>query len=193
MVLRNVSGGRAAAERLAPAVQVRNQGIDSFGSVATARGYSTSTRRMPTSFTVTMDNSAGLIGTYVVGDGSGMVAGKTGATYRQPTSAQGISVAALQNSFKDAPVMIQGINYNTTTGAPQFAQNFVFAEADFDKYVANDIFSNEAERNTQYNPNLLTLQFKDQYELDWNSAFLVTVAAGEVVTLTFFLGAAAGR
>ena len=199
MIVRNLTSGRGPvtanqADRLAPAIQVRTTGIDSFGSVATQRGYSSNARRMPSSFTAVFDNSASVVArVFVVGDSDGMIAGKTGATYIQPTRVQGTSVAALQNSFRSAGVLVSGFNYNTTTGSAQFSQNFQFAEADYDKLNITDIFSVEAERNTAQNPNLLTIQFKDPFELDWNSAFLVTVDAGEIVTLTAFIGAASGR
>jgi len=197
MVIKNYSGPKSAATqatRLAAPIQVRSGALDSFGSVATNRGFSTQTNRMPTSFTVVLDNSAGLVPVvYVIGDPDGMVAGKTGVVYTQPTRAQGTSVAAIRNSLRSAGLMISGINYNTLTGPAQFSQNFQFASADFDQLAISDIFSNEAERNTAQNPNLLTIQFKEQYELDWNSAFLVTADVAEVVTLTFFIGAAANR
>lgn len=199
MTIRNLTASRAVvdgrqAERLTPPVQVSTTGITSFGSVAETRGYSSNSRRMPSSIILVMDNSAGLTPrTYVVGDPDGMVTGKTGATYTQPTRAQGTSVAAIQNSLRSASLLIKGVNYSCTNGPVQFAENFQFADADYDKLQITDIFPTEAERNTAQNPNLLTLSFKEPYELDWNSAFLITAAPGELVTLTFFIGAASGR
>lgn len=198
MNIRTLTASRAVvdkvqAERLAPPVQVSTNPITSFGSVSEARGYSSNSRRMPTSFTVTMTNATAGALEYVVGDPDGMVAGKTGRTFTQPTAAQSITVAALQNSFRSAAVLIKGINYNTTDGTVQFPQAFRFADADYDRVSEIDIFSVEAERNTAQNPNLLTLSFKEPFELDWNSAFLLTVAPGESATLTFFIGAASNR
>ena len=198
MILRNTTMTRAVvdgrqAERLAPPVQVSTQGITSFGSVADFRGYSSNSRRMPTSFTVTCTNATLAAVEYVIGDPDGMVAGKTGRTFTQPTSAQSITVAALQASFRSAAVLVKGINYNTTDGVVQFPQSFRFADADYDRVSEIDIFSVEAERNTAQNPNLLTLSFKEPFELDWNAAFLITVAPGESATLTFFIGAASNR
>lgn len=187
------SSGKAQAERLAPTIQVRDAGITSFGSVADTSGYSSNARRSPSSITYVMDNTGGATRAFIIGDPKGLVAGKTGAAYIQPTGAQGMTVAALQGSYDTMPVLVGGINYNTTTGAAQFAQNFEFAEADINKLWTQNIFSNEAERNTAQNPNLLTLQFRDAYELDSNSAFIITVLADEVVTLTLFISAAAGR
>jgi len=198
MTIRNLTASRAVvdgrqAERLTPPVQVATTPISSFGSVADSRGYSSNNRRMPSSFTMTMTNATAGALEYVVGDPDGMVAGKTGRTFTQPTSAQSNTVAAIQNSLRSAALLIKGINYNTTDGAVQFPQSFRFADGDYDRVSEIDIFSNEAERNTAQNPNLLTISFKEPFELDWNSAFLITVAPGESATVTFFIGAASNR
>ena len=198
MTLRNITAGRAVvdgrqAERLTPPVQVSTNPISSFGSVADLRGFSSNSRRMPSSVILTMTNAGLLPLEYVVGDPDGMVAGKLGRAFTQPNSAQGISVAAVQNSLRSAALLIKGMNYASSNGPLQFAQTFQFADADYDRLSITDIQPTEAERNTAQNPNLLTLNFKEPYELDWNSAFLITVPAGESVTLTFFIGAASNR
>jgi|688.fasta_scaffold225641_3 hypothetical protein len=198
MTLRNITAGRAVvdgrqAERLTPPVQVSTTPITSFGSVADLRGYSSNSRRMPSSLIVTMTNATVGTLTYVLGDPDGMVAGKLNRTFTQPTSAQGISVAAVQNSLRSASLLINGMNYSTNNGPVQFAQTFQFVDADYDRANIIDIQPTQAERNTAQNPNLLTLSFKEPYELDWNSAFLINVPAGGTVTLTLFIGAASNR
>lgn len=197
MILRNTTMTRAVvdgrqAERLAPPVQVSTQGITSFGSVADFRGYSSNTRRMPTSFSVTCTNGTLAPVEYRVGDPDGIVAAKVGRTFTNPTSGS-VTIAALFATLRSASLLIKGVNYNTTDGLVQFNQPFQFADADYDRLNIIDIYPTEAERNTAQNPNLLTLSFKEPFELDWNSTFLITVAPGETATLTFFIGAASGR
>jgi hypothetical protein len=198
MTLRNITAGRAVvdgrqAERLTPPVQVSTTPISSFGSVADMRGFSSNSRRMPSSLIFTITNGTAGVLTYVIGDPDGMVAGKLGRTFTQPTSAQGITVAAAQNSLRSAALLITGMNYSTNNGATQFSRTFQFVDADYDRANVIDIRPTEAERNTAQNPNLLTLNFKEPFELDWNSAFLIDVPNGGTVTLTLFIGAASNR
>lgn len=198
MTIRNLTASRAVvdgrqAERLTPPVQVSTTPISSFGSVAESRGYSTNARRMPTALIYTMTNAGVTPLEYVIGDPDGMVAGKLGRAFTQPTAVQGTSVAAAQNSLRSAALLIKGVNYASTDGTVQFNQTFQFADADYDRLTLTDIYATEAERNTAQNPNLLTISFKEPFELDWNSAFLITVPAGESVTLTLFIGAASNR
>jgi hypothetical protein len=197
MVIRNITQSKAPvrqATRLAPDIQVSTKGIDSFGAVANTRGYSSNARRMPSAFTVVLDNSAvGVATLYMIGDPNGIVASKLGGAYLPATSATGITVAALQASLNQAPVLITGINYQSTSGLVQFAERLDFADGDLDRVQTQGLVVPQYIRNTANNPNLLTLRFDEGFELDWNAGFIVSAGANQRVVMTFMIGAAAGR
>lgn len=194
MAPKTVEQARVVA-RLTPPPKVRQTPITSFGSVATGRGFVSSVSRMPTSITYVLDNSAAAVGTtYVLGDPNGLVQGALGVTWTQPTSVQGSTVAAAQESYNTMPVTVAGLNYAATSGAVQFGQLLAFCEADANGFFTQSpININEFLRNDAQNPNLQTCTFQEQYELDANSAFRVAVAAGQIVTMTLLIGGAAGR
>ena len=198
MTIRNASAGRSAvsqASRLDPAIQVNTEGITSFGSVAGSRGFSSNSRRMPSAVVFVLDNSEGEEAElFYVGDGGGIVRGKLGLSEAAPaTSTPGNTVAAVYQSFTNAPIMVSGINYEATDGDSQFSERFQFADADLDRGQLQDIVVPQYIRNTSQNPNLLTLRFDEQFELDWNAGFFINVGAGQRVTLTLMIGSAAGR
>lgn len=185
-----------AVDSLADNTRVRATGLPSFGSVANAPGFK-GNLGLPSSFSVTLDNSGGGAALqYVIGDQLGLIAANlNGAVaYTQPTSSSTGSVAAMQASFGFAPVTILGINYGATSGATQFGQRFRYAKSDVDGAVlAKPVNTPEFQRPTNFNANLLTLEFANQFVLDEKSAFVITVAAGQLVTLTFMVGAASYR
>lgn len=193
---RGGTGTARAVDALADNVRVRTTGLPSFGSVATAAGFK-GNLGLPSSFTVTCDNSGGGAALqYVIGDQLGLIAANlNGAVaYTQPTSSSTGSVAAMQSSFGYAPITVLGINYGATSGATQFGQRFRYAKSDVDgSILAKPVNSPEFQRPTNFNANLLTLEFANQFVLDEKSAFVITVAAGQLVTLTFMVGAASYR
>ena len=197
MVIKNITSAKAPvrqATRLAPDIQVSTKGIDSFGAVANTRGYSSNSRRMPSAFTVVLDNLLGVApALYMVGDPNGIVASKLGGAYLPATSATGITVAALQASLNQAPVLITGINYRSTSGAVQFDERFDFADGDLDRVQTQGLVVPQYIRNTANDPNLLTLRFDEGFELDWNAGFIISAGIAQRVSLTFMIGAAAGR
>lgn len=182
------------ATRLAPEVQVNTNGISAFGSVAQARGYSSNTRRIPSAVTLICDNSAGVAAQlYMIGDPNGMVAAKFGITAIAPTSVTGLTPAAFNASLVGGPLLVRGINYKATSGAVQFDQRFQFADADLDRGQLTDLVVPQYIRNTANDPNLLTLEFGEGFELDWNSGFILSAGIAQRVSLTLLIGAAAGR
>jgi len=197
MLIKNISTAKTPmqqASRLSPDIQVNTKPLDSFGSIATSRGYTSNARRMPSAFTAVFDNSGGGAPVmYGLGDPAGMVAAKFGLTLTAPTSITGLSVAAFQASLGYAPILIKGFNYESTDGKVQFSQRFQFADADLDRGQLIDLVVPQYVRNTANDPNLLTLAFDEGFELDWNAAFIIVAEAGERVVLTGMIGAAAGR
>ena len=187
-------GTMQQASRLNPAIQVNTNGISSFGSVAQARGYSSNARRIPSAVTLICDNSAGVAAQlYMIGDPNGMVAAKFGITAIPPTSVTGLTPAAFTASLVGGPLLVTGLNYNSTSGAVQFSQRFQFADADLDRGQLIDLVVPQYVRNTAQDPNLLTLEFGEGFELDWNSGFILSAGIAQRVTITLFVGAAAGR
>lgn len=201
LALRSLAAGKGMAtkgsvERLQPSIRVRTTPVSSFGTTAESRGFSAQANTMPEAFTVSLVNGTGGALVFVIGDPEGIVEGVTqpAVAYSQPTAATGITVAALQRSFGTMPVMIGGFNYSSTSGAAQFGQLFRFATADVDgQSNIKPINMSQFSRNNANNANLLTPVFSSPFQLDNNAAFLVTVAAGQTVSLTAFIAAAGGR
>jgi hypothetical protein len=197
MVIRSLTASKAPmvqATRLAPDIQVNTNGITTFGAVAGARGYSSNARRMPSAVVLTLDNSAGVAkALYKIGDPNGIVASKFSITAAAATSASGLSVAAFTASLNQGPLLVKGINYEATSGLVQFSERFQFGDADLDRGQLIDLVVPQYIRNTSQNPNLLTLDFDEGFELDWNSGFIVEAGIGQLVKVTLMIGAAAGR
>jgi len=197
MLIRNISASKTPTQqagRLAPDIQVNTRPLDSFGSIATSRGYTSNARRMPAAFTAVFDNSGGVTTKrYKLGDPTGIVVSKFGITAADADSITGMSVAAFTASLGFAPIMVKGFNYESTDGKVQFGELFQFRDADMDRGQIIDLVVPQYIRNTSNDPNLLTLAFDEAFELDWNAAFIIDVAAGERTVLTGMIGAAAGR
>ncbi len=199
MTLRNISAKPTRTAqiqqgmRLERQIQVNPNKPTAFGSVANARGYTSNARRAPSSFTAVLTNGTGGALEYVIGDPVGAVAGRFGRTFTQPTSVTGTTVAAFQAMFQTMPLLISGFNYFATSGAVQFPQLFRYYSADITSGFDMDVSTPEYQRNTAQNPNLLTLDFGEGFEVDTNTCFGITVAAGQSVTIVGFIGAAMGR
>lgn len=198
MVLRTMGSGASKAPvqqaaRLAPEIQVSTTPISTFGSVAQGRGYSSNSRRAPSSVSVNYTNASGAQTELVIGDTAGLVAARTGRAFVQPTTVTGITPAAFVAMLSTMPLLVTGVNYSATAGPTQFPLRFQFNEADISNNYAQDVNINEYVRNTSNDPNLLTLQWGEGFRLDTNSAFTLLVANGQTVSLTFFIGAAYGR
>lgn len=197
MIIRTMGTGAKApvqqAQRLSPEIQVATQGISTFGSVAQGRGYSSNSRRAPSSVTINITNATGATAEYIIGDPNGIVAARTGRVFLQPTTVTGLTPAAFRSMLATMPILVTGFNYNATSGPLQFPQQFQFNEGDIGTNMAQDVNIAEFTRNTSNDPNLLTLQFGEGFRLDSNSAFTIVVLNGQTVNLTAFIGAALGR
>lgn len=185
----------AAEQRLAPLPRVRTTPIPTFGNVAQAAGASSSVNRMPSAWTLTYNNTAGVTPVnLVIGDPNGIVAAASGLTLVQPTTVSGLTPAAFQASFVSGRQLIGGLNYSATSGPTQFGSSLRYAWSDVNgRLVLDPIDVNEYVRNTQFNANLITLEFTEPYLLQFNTAFILSVAAGQAVTITGMLSAAAHR
>lgn len=178
------------AQNLAQMPRIRKVPVNSFGAAPASNGYSSSRTAMPQAFTYVLDNSGGAgVLRYVMGDPNGAVAAALGATYTQPTSAFGTTVAALQASFISRRVAIVAINYAATSGPTQFGSTFQYVQADVDgQFGGQPINLNQFIRNDANNPNLQTLQFDSAYDLYDLSAFALDVEAGQIATITLMVG-----
>lgn len=182
-----------AASKLDPSVRVRQADIGRFGAVAQAQGPAGG--KMPSSVTFTLNNSAGVTAkAYKIGDYANLIEDILGKAIADADSSSGGSVGGANYSFGVAPVTVKAINYASTSGAVQFPQQFQYASADMNgRLDLIPVNTPEYQRNNAYNPNLLTLEFGDQFVLDWNRAFLITAGIGQTVTVTLMFGAAAYR
>lgn len=200
MLIRQGSGdfssGRVARAISASTVVNRN-GITSMGNVQDVAGASDAMPANLTSFVVNFVNGTGGALNYVLGDPTGIIRNLINPTTvpGDPTTAGGgVIVTGLQQSFGLAPVLVHGINYSATSGATQFPQSLQWCEADVNgNLTRNPIIVAEAQRNTAFNANLLTLRFGNPYRMDWNGCFFITVAAGQTVSWTVFVEAATNR
>lgn len=189
-------GGRTA--RAISNNTVLNSGnIASMGNVQDLSGYTDSIIAGLTSFVVTFNNSAGVAAKeYILGDPTGGIRRLINPTTppSDPDTTSFGFVAGLQQSFGFAPVFVHGINYAATSGATQFPSAVQFVTADVNGMLARKpIIISEAQRNTAFNANLLTLRFDDGYKMDWNGALYLSVAAGQTVSWTVFIKAAENR
>ena len=184
---------RAASKLEQPNVRVRQTDITRFGAVSMAQGASGS--KMPSSVTLTLNNSAGVATKeYKIGDYANLIEDILGRTIADADASSGGSVGGLNYSFGVAPVTVKAMNYSSTSGAVQFPQRLQYAVADVNGMIdVQPINPTEFVRNNAYNPNLLTMEFGDQFTLDWNRAFLITAGIGQTVSVTLMFGAAAYR
>ena len=184
-----------AVNKLDPTIKVRATNITNFGAVAQSGGQGPTTG-MPTSITLVLDNSAGVASKlYRIGDADNWVAaagGYTGAAWPDRTS--GISAAAFAAAVAQAPMTVQAINYAATSGAVQFPELFKYITGDVDgSATIKPVNMPEYQRNTSNDPNLLTLEFTNQFVLDWNRAFVIRAGIGQLVNVTLMFGAAGYR
>lgn len=191
-ISRTAANNMTAANALEPAPKVRQSDITAFGNVGDAPGFRGGLG-MPSSFSTTFTNASGGTLVYVVGDGLGLIAANTAIALTQPSSAS-TTVAALQASFGQLPIMVCGMVINATSGAVQFTQNFRYGIADIDSgSLLKPVNLGEYQRPSYNNANQLVIKFMEQYRLDANTGFLVTVPTGQTVTISWLLGAAAYR
>lgn len=184
-----------AVNKLDPTVKVRNTGITNFGAVARSSGQGPTTG-MPTSLSLVLDNSAGAVAKlYKIGDPDGWILGNVGlGAAVQPDRSSGITGLAFANVVSQAPVTVQAINYRSTSGAVQFSELFKYVTGDVDgSATMKPVNMAEYQRNTADDPNLLTLEFDNQFTLDWNRAFVISAGIGQLVTVTLMFGAAGYR
>lgn len=183
-----------AVQKLDPTVKTRSTGITNFGAVAQSSGQGPSTG-MPTSLSFVLDNSGGVATKdYKIGDPDTWVLLAAGLAGVAADSTSGISAAAFANVIGQAPMTVQAINYRATSGAVQFSKPFKYITADVDgSATVKPVNMAEYQRNTADDPNLLTLEFGNQFTLDWNRAFYIQAGIGQLVTVTLMFGAAGYR
>lgn len=194
LTLANQVQAARAVQKLDPTVKVRQTGITSFGAVAQSAGQSNGIG-MPTSITLTFDNSAGVAAKdYKIGDADNWILATVGKTAVQADRSSGISGAALAKVFAQAPMTVLGLTYTSTSGAVQFSQPFTYITGEVDGTgLTKPVNMAEYQRNTAYDPNMLTLEFQNQFVLDWNTAFYISAGIGQLVNVTLLFGAASYR
>jgi len=93
---------------------------------------------------------------------------------------------ALANTTSATPIVISGFNYQVTTDAGQFSQQFDITRGSIDgRIVKHPNIIAKAKRNTQFDSKLLTID--ERFIIDSQTAIEVSVAATNDVTLTFFV------
>tara|TARA_R100000231_G_scaffold33800_1_gene29688 strand:+ start:9858 stop:10331 length:474 start_codon:yes stop_codon:yes gene_type:complete len=93
---------------------------------------------------------------------------------------------SLANTTSATPIVISGFNYQVTTDAGQFSQQFDITRGSIDgRIVKHPNIIAKAKRNTQFDSKLLTID--ERFVVDGQTGIDVTVTATEKVTLTFFV------
>lgn len=179
-------GAQAPADMYTP--MLTGAPLGNIGNVAKLQGYQGSLPPLDT-FTVVLANASSGAQVYIIGDPTGGLANMVGGTVNQPTSCSwggAAGVTPMQLSFGYAPVSLTGYNYQTSSDAAQFNQNFELVSSDIKgNLLRNPVAIANAQRNNQFNDLLLTIELATPVILNWNNALLVTVLAGETVNLVF--------
>ena len=93
---------------------------------------------------------------------------------------------ALANTTSATPIVISGFNYQVTTDAGQFSQQFDITRGSIDgRIVKHPNIIAKAKRNTQFDSKLLTID--ERFVVDGQTGIDITLTATEKVTLTFFV------
>lgn len=194
VVSRGVPASPAA--ELQPPVMAVGAPISNVGSVSTLPGYQGMLPPLD-SFSVTLANASSVAFTYIIGDPTGGLENAIGGTLNDPTSCSwngAGGVTPMKLSFGYAPVAIRGFNYQTSSNASQFFQTFQVVTADIkNNIIRNPLPIAQAQRNTQFNDLLLTIDLARPVILNWQNALVVTVLAGETVNIEFYPYMAANR
>lgn len=137
-------------------------------------------------FSVTLDNSTGTqAATYRVFDAAGVVDAIQGATGVNDPDSATITYSALVETIKSFPIVIKSFNYEVTTNA-QFSNPFKVLRGTIQGDIdAQSTIISAAQRNTQFQDNLLTVQ--KRMIIDAQTAIDLDVKASELVTLTFMV------
>lgn len=184
----NQSGqlGTAPALLVGPKIAADVSPIVNMGSVFDA-GAMIGRSPALTSFTYLLNNSGGGAAVnYLMFDSNGFFANNSGLAVSAPTSGSS-SVAGIKAMTAVAPLILKGYNYQVTASANQFNNDLKIVRGDADgSYYVKPIPTAQAKRNTQYIATLLT--FETAIYIDSFSGLLLTVNAGETVSLTFMVG-----
>lgn len=184
---RTVEEARAANE-LSTVIRVNRVPISAFGAIGKLPGPAGNNAPL-SSITYTMENTSGGVLTYVLGDGEGLVAGALGATWTQPTRVKNGSVSAVQESYSNIPVMVQGLNY-IVSNASQYSEALMYVGADRDgRFSGQPIDIDAILRNNQEIATRQTIMFDQPYLLDGLHGFTVRVLDGVSVTMSLLLAA----
>lgn len=139
-----------------------------------------------TAVTYELDNTADADNAkiFVVGDPTGMIREVKEGTIALPTKVQGKTglVAPHLAFLQTNAIKFNRINYKTSSDTNQFSESFEHVTINVGGVTnTTPIPMGIAETNTQQNPLLQTI--RGEFDVDVNSAFLVTVLGGEKVTL----------
>lgn len=194
---RMASSRIAAASKLAPSVKVTTGQARNVNGV-TFIGAQESLAGAPSSFTVTMNNTSGGDLTYIVGqDANGLVVGAFNSaftfTFTQPTGWTGNSVAAAQQSFRSAPVLVKRLLFEVST-ATNLNQPVNYVRADLNGALASiPVNLREGATPMDYISTRLILDFAVPFALNERSGFTFRVPNTTSTVVTFGVEAAANR
>lgn len=140
----------------------------------------------PTSIDLVLDNSGSATPTvFLMFDANGFIQANLPGSYSQASGGSS-NVVSINKSAGANPLLITGYNYEVSNPA-QFSNALQIARGDADGSVhLIPINAKQAQRNNQFNPNLLT--FSTRVYMDGNEALVLHVMPNTTVTLTLFIG-----
>lgn len=139
-------------------------------------------------FSVTLDNlGSGSAKSFRIFDADLVLRAINGSlSSASSTTLESSNAGALSNTTSATPIVISGFNYQVTTDAGQFSQQFDITRGSIDgRIVKHPNIIAKAKRNTQFDSKLLTID--ERFVIDGQTGIDVTVTATEKVTLTFFV------
>jgi hypothetical protein len=187
----------AAQGGLVPAnlpLQVSNGDVSAVGAVALAPSISTS-QDLGNAITFTLDNSAGLAAvTFKMFDALGLllqIGGVTATAAVYETS--GLTTAFNSESIAN-PYTFTGFNISAQENSSSLMSKVKFYElSSTGPYKVSPLNLGAANRNSQFNSNLLTFQLSAGFTASGNRAVTYPVPAGEVITFVWFTGGQSNR
>lgn len=193
-VVTRITDTTSAVKQISGEIEAQSGAGKNIGSVAQVMNDTLMGKKLrPISFI--FDNSAGAVAnTFLMGDPTGLIAEVNNLGGALSPTGVKTTHDVFKATLVSAPIAVKSIQYQVLNNPSQFSNNFEVVLADIDAQKNSVIEEPSAFiRNNQFNDKLLTMDFENPIIFNWQRALVLEVNAGEVATLTFFVGLAANR
>lgn len=193
-VVTRVTDRASSIQAINGEIEAQSGAGKNVGSVAQVMNDQMSSNKLRP-ITFKFDNSlGGSAATFLMGDPTGLIAEVNGLGAALSPTGLKTTHDVFKATLVTAPIAVKSIQYQTLVSPAQFSENFEILLADIDAQKNSVVEDPSAFiRNNQFNDKLLTMDFENPIIFNWQRALTLVVAAGEVATLTFFVGLAANR